>query len=73
MSGAASADRTAVLVVRTWWHGAPPRLAGRITYTLDVERAETVVLAVADDGEIAAAVRRWLDELAASKPPVTGP
>lgn len=66
MRGAAR-QPTAVLVVSAWREGAPPRIAARITYTLDVLRAERTTVTAAGAGEITAVVRRWLDELQASR------
>ena len=56
-------ERTAVLVVRAWLEGHPPRVVARITYTLDVARPDEVVLAVGSREEVAAGVDRWLEEL----------
>ncbi len=49
MVGAAARQPTAVLVVSAWYEGAPPRLAARITSTLDVTRPERVVVVVAGE------------------------
>jgi len=55
-----------VLVVAAWHEGAPPRVAARITYTLDVTHPERITVTAAGAEEIAAVVERWLGELAAS-------
>ena len=52
MVGAAARQPTAVLVVSAWHEGAPPRLAARITYTLDVTRPDRVVVTAAGVDEI---------------------
>lgn len=57
-------DSAALLVVHAWLHGTPPCVAARITSTLDVTRPDRVSVAAAGAEEIAAEVRRWLDELA---------
>jgi hypothetical protein len=63
MSQAARPEPVAVLVVRAWRHGGA-HLVARVTTTIDVERSESVTVAVAGVDEIAAAVERWLDDLA---------
>lgn len=57
-------ERTAVLVVRVWTHGDPPRLVGRITSTLDVSRSERMDIEVVGEDRVAAAVRAWLEDVA---------
>jgi hypothetical protein len=68
MVGAAARQPTAVLVVSAWYEGAPPRLAARITSTLDVTRPERVVVVVAGEDELVRVVRRWVADVAASAP-----
>jgi hypothetical protein len=60
MVGLAPRRPTAVLVVSAWREGAPPVLAARITYTLDVTGDDRVTLVASGVEEIEAAVRRWL-------------
>jgi hypothetical protein len=43
-----------------WREGAPPRLAARITYTLDATKRDRVIVTAAGIDEIDAVVRRWL-------------
>lgn len=69
MVGAAARQPTAVLVVSAWYEGAPPRLAARITSTLDVTRPERVVVVVTGAEEIVGVVRRWVADIAASEAP----
>jgi hypothetical protein len=64
MARLAAREPTAVLVVAAWLHGTPPRVAARITYTHDVTRPEREVVAASGVDEIAAVVRRWLDDVA---------
>ena len=63
MAGAAAREPTALLVVGAWHEGAPPRLAARITYTVDTSRPGRVTVTAAGADEIAAAVNKWLDEI----------
>ncbi len=76
MARTAAREPAAVLVVSAWREGEPPRVAARITYTLDVTQAERVTVTAAGVEEIGAVVRRWLDEVQASgdagDAPVTG-
>ena len=69
MVGAAARQPTAVLVVSAWYEGAPPRLAARITSTLDVTRPERVVVVVAGEDEIVAGRAAVGGGLAASEAP----
>jgi len=69
MVGAAARQPTAVLVVSAWYEGAPPRLAARITSTLDVTRPERVVVVVAGEGEIVRVVRQWVADVATAESP----
>ncbi len=69
MVAAAARQPTAVLVVSAWYEGAPPRLAARITSTLDVTRPERVVVVVAGEDEIVRFVQRWVADVAASETP----
>ena len=64
MVGGVARKPTALLVVAAWREGSPPRLAARITYTIDAARPGRVTLAAAGAEEIAAAVNDWLDEIA---------
>ena len=57
-----------MLVVAAWREGTPPRLAARITYTLDARRPERTTLTAAGIDEIGAVVRRWLEHVQASGP-----
>jgi hypothetical protein len=69
MDGAAAREPAAVLVVAAWHEGEPPRLAARITYSLDVTRADRVTVTAAGVDEIETIVHRWLhqvDELRAA-------
>ncbi len=66
MSGVAAPDSAALLVVHAWLHGTPPRVAARVTSTLDATRPDRVSVAAVGAEEILAEVRRWLDELARS-------
>jgi hypothetical protein len=63
MVGAAAREPTALLVVAAWREGAPPRIAARITYTVDTSRAGRVTVTATGVDEIAAAVSEWLDEI----------
>ena len=69
MVGAAARQPTAVLVVSAWYEGAPPRLAARITSTLDVTRPERVVVVVTGEEEIVGVVRQWVADIATSEAP----
>ena len=76
MVGAVPRQPTAVLVVSAWHEGAPPKLAARITYTLDAADSDRVTVTAAGADEIQAAVRRWLEDVQAGRragdAPVTG-
>jgi hypothetical protein len=63
MVGAAAREPTALLVVAAWHEGSPPRLAARITYSVDTSRPGRVTVTAAGADEIAAAVNEWLDEI----------
>ena len=63
MVGAAAREPTALLVVAAWREGTPPRLAARITYTVDTSRPGRASVTAAGAEEIAAAVNEWLDQL----------
>ena len=63
MVGAAGRKPTALLVVAAWREGSQPRLAARITYTIDAARPERVTVTAAGPEEIAAVVKDWLDEI----------
>jgi hypothetical protein len=65
MAGVAAREPTAVLVASAWEAGAPPEVAARITYTVDVTRPESVTVAATGADEIVAVVRRWLEEVSA--------
>lgn len=67
MVGVAARKPAAVLVVAAWQEGEPPRVAARITYTLDVTRAERVTVTAVGVEEIATVVRQWLEQLAAAR------
>jgi nuclear transport factor 2 (NTF2) superfamily protein len=62
MVGEPPRQPTAVLVVSAWREGAPPRLAARITYTLDATQRNRVTVTAAGIDEIDAVVRSWLRE-----------
>jgi hypothetical protein len=64
MVGSAGRRPTALLVVAAWQEGSPPRLAARITYTIDAARPGRVTVTAAGADEIAAAVSDWLNEIA---------
>jgi hypothetical protein len=66
MVGAAAREPTALLVVAAWREGTPPRLAARITYTVDTSRPGRVTVTAAGVDEIAAAVSEWLDQVEAA-------
>ena len=63
MVGGVARKPTALLVVAAWREGSPPRLAARITYTIDAARPERVTVTAAGADEIAAAVNDWLNEI----------
>lgn len=63
MAGAAAREPTALLVVAAWHEGTPPRLAARITYTVDSSKPGRVSVLAAGADEIAAAVHEWLGEI----------
>jgi hypothetical protein len=63
MVGAAAREPTALLVVAAWREGTPPRIAARITYTVDTSRPGRVTVTAAGADEIAAAVKEWLDQI----------
>jgi len=73
MPDAGVPEPSAVLVVRAWVHGSPPRIAARVTYTPDVTQPERVTRTVAGADAIGAVVQGWLDELGRPRPPVTDP
>lgn len=62
MVGTSPRRSTAVLVVSAWREGEPPRLAARITYTLDGTQPDRVTVTVAGADEIEAVIRRWARE-----------
>ena len=66
MVGAAARKPTALLVVAAWREGAPPRLAARITYTVDASRVGRVTVTASGAEEIAATVSEWLSQLEAA-------
>jgi hypothetical protein len=68
MVGAAAREPAAVLVVAAWHEGVPPRLAARITYSLDATRADRVTVTAAGLDEIETVVQRWLHQVAALRP-----
>lgn len=63
MVGGVARKPTALLVVAAWQEGAPPRLAARITYTVDAARPSRVTVTAAGTEEIAAAVAEWLNQV----------
>jgi hypothetical protein len=65
MLGAAAREPAAVLVVAAWHEGEPPRVAARITYSLDVTRQDRVTVTAAGVDEIETIVQRWLHQVAA--------
>jgi hypothetical protein len=65
MVGAAAREPTAVLVVAAWHEGVPPRLAARITYSLDVTREDRVTVTAAGLDQIETVIQRWLHQVAA--------
>jgi nuclear transport factor 2 (NTF2) superfamily protein len=67
MVGEPPRQPTAVLVVSAWREGAPPRLAARITYTLDATQRNRVTVTAAGVDEIDAVVRSWLREAEAHR------
>ena len=67
MVGAAGRQPAAVLVVAAWHEGEPPRIAARITYSLDVTRADRVTVTAAGVDEIETIVQRWLHQVAAMR------
>ena len=53
--------RAAVLVVRVWLeNGGEPKIRGRLTQTLDVSTAKSVVTAAGTEDDIYHAVRAWV-------------
>jgi hypothetical protein len=64
MVGGVARKPTALLVVAAWREGSPPRLAARITYTIDATRPGRVTLTAAGPEDIAGAVNDWLGEIA---------
>ena len=58
-----------MLVVSAWLEGAPPRLAARITYTLDVRQPDRVTVTAAGVEEIEAVHRSYKRELVRWQPP----
>ena len=66
MVGAAAREPTALIVVAAWHEGSPPRLAARITYTVDAARASRVTVLAAGQDEIVAVVGDWLNEIASA-------
>jgi hypothetical protein len=64
---AAAAKPTAVLLVSAWHEGEPSLVAARITYTLDVAQSHRFTVTAAGVDAIGAVVRRWLDEVQASR------
>jgi hypothetical protein len=73
MVGAAAREPAAVLVVAAWHEGAPPRVVARITYSLDVTRADRVTVTAAGLDEIETAIQRWLHQVAAMRVPGDAP
>ena len=65
MVGVAARSSAAVLVVSAWREGNPPRVAARITYTLDAASADRLTVTAAGVDEIGAVVRRWLEQVRA--------
>lgn len=65
MVSAEPREPTAVVVVSAWREGVPPRLAARITYTLDATKQDRVTVTAAGVDEIAAVVTRWLRDVEA--------
>jgi hypothetical protein len=63
MVGAAARKPTALIVVAAWQEGSPPRLAARITYTIDSDRPARVTVTATGADEIAAAVAEWLEQV----------
>jgi hypothetical protein len=66
MAGAATRKPTAILVVAAWHEGEPPRLAARITYTLDASRPSLVTVTAVGSDEITSAVVEWLSQAEAA-------
>jgi len=66
MVGAAAREPTALFVVAAWQEGAPPRLAARITYTVDTSHAARVTVTTSGQDEIATVFGRWLNEVVAA-------
>ncbi|HEV8250445.1 MAG TPA: hypothetical protein VGQ15_10775 [Gaiellaceae bacterium] len=66
MVGPARRKPTALLVVTAWHEGATPRLAARITYTIDASQPGRVTVTAAGADEIVATVAGWLDEVEAA-------
>jgi len=63
MVGGVARKPTALLVVAAWQEGAPPRLAARITYTVDAGHPGRVTVTAAGAEEIAATVTEWLSQV----------
>ena len=66
MVSAAARKPTALLVVVAWHEGSPRRLAARITYTVDAERAQRAMVTAAGPDEVVRVVGGWLDEVEAA-------
>jgi hypothetical protein len=67
MVGPAARPRTALLVVSAWHEGARRELVARVTYTLDVTQPERITVTAAGVDEIDGVVRRWLEDVDASR------
>ncbi len=65
MACASTRQPTAVLVLAVWHEGAPPRLAARLTSTLDAAGGDRSTVTAAGRDEIEAVVRRWLEQVEA--------
>jgi hypothetical protein len=67
MVGTAAAKPRAVLLVAAWHEGEPSLVAARITYTFDVRQSHRFTVTAAGVDAISAVVRRWLDDVQASR------
>lgn len=64
-------SRSGVLLLRVWTEPEVPEMRARLIRAVDVEEAETSVVAAGIDG-ICEAVRSWLEQLGTRIPPRDG-
>jgi hypothetical protein len=56
-----------VLVISAWHEGEPPVVAARITHTLEASLPDRVTVTASGVEAIGAVVRKWLNEVEATK------